>query len=45
MNMGQDPDVVNQAYDYILAMSPSIFVMGLLDVQRKFMIQMSLSDQ
>ncbi len=44
MGLGQDPEVVSQAYDYILIMTPSIFVMGLQDIQRKFMIQMGLSD-
>lgn len=43
--LGQDPEVVREAYFYILVMSPSIFFLGLNDIQRKFMIQMGLTDQ
>ena len=32
MGLGQDPEVVSQAYVYILIMIPSIFVMGLQDI-------------
>ena len=42
--LGQDKSVIAQAYVYIMVMAPSIFFMGLQDLQRKFMIQTGLSD-
>jgi len=42
--LGQDKSVITQAYVYIMVMAPSIFFMGLQDLQRKFMIQTGLSD-
>ena len=40
LSLGQDAEVVNQAYRYILMMTPSMFLIGQHDIQRKFLIQM-----
>ena len=42
--MQQSPDVVSDAYTYILWMSPASLLIGHNDIQRKFMIILEKSD-
>lgn len=40
---GQNPEVVELANKYILMMTPTMLIMGQVDLQRKFLIQMGKS--
>ena len=44
LGLGQDSAVCDEAYIYIMFMAPSILLIGLGDLQRKFMIQSGHSD-
>lgn len=37
-SLGQDPEVARQAGLYVLAYTPGIYLMALLDLQRRFLI-------
>ena len=38
INLGQNQKVCEEASKYVLVMAPSIFLIGLADLQRKFLI-------
>ena len=43
LDLGQNPLVVEKAYNYVLVMIPATYLQGLQDLQRKFLIQVGKS--
>ena len=41
--MRQDPEVAKYAHKYNMVYLPALYMLGLIDAQRKFLIQMKLN--